>query len=193
MRSSKNLADSLDRVRRRFWIAFTILVLIVAVVWCLAACHFVASQAGDPLVGGPAGFTLLAIVVAFSAYLRGVASDADKQRDQVKEKIAYVQGNEELKKAYEEKLSTLDGKWENLHVAAPFMMLLSLALTIRLLVEAVVRGGLLKSHLVAFRVADVVVLTWLLLTFLPLCALHHFGWRRDEEIRARILAATKKV
>lgn len=124
---------------------------------------------------------MLAIIVALSAYLRAVASTAEDRRDKL------VSGDftklYSKPKAHEKKLESLSHTSENMHVAAPFLMLLSLALALRLWVETATRGGLMQGHARATRIADFLIMEWLVLAFLTLCVLHFFAWHRDERIR----------
>jgi hypothetical protein len=139
--------SSVKRVWRLFAIAFTILALLLIIGYCYATCHFSVAEASDhggSLLGGPGGVTMLAIIVALSAYLRGVASTAEDRRDKlISEDLAKLYSNP---KAREKKLESLNHTSENMHVAAPFLMLLSLALSLRLWVESVTRGGMIQGH-----------------------------------------------
>lgn len=176
--------SSVKRVWRLFAIAFTILVLLLVIGFCYASCHFPVSDAtayGGSLLGGPGGVTMLAIIVALSAYLRAVASTAEDRRDKL------ISGDSTRlysnPKAREKKLESLNHTSDNMHVAAPFLMLLSLALALRLWIESVTRGGLMQGHHRAMRITDFLIMEWLVLAFFTLCVLHFFAWHRDERIR----------
>ncbi len=176
--------SSVKRVWRLFAIAFTFLVLLLIIGYCYASCHFPvadASDRGGSLLGGPGGVTMLAIIVALSAYLRGVASTAEDRRDKlILGDLAILYSNPN---AHEKKLESLTRTSENMHVAAPFLMLLSLALALRLWVESATRGGLMQGHQRAMRITDFLIMEWLVVAFFTLCILHFFAWHRDERIR----------
>ena len=182
--------NTIKKIRGRFWIALIFLALILTLCWCLVTGDFsMPKPEGDPLLGGPGGLTVLAIVVALSAYLRGVASNADERRDDVRQLILDETVNGRKKDIYQRKLNRLNGTCENMHVAAPLMMWLTIFMTARLVLESLIRGGMLQSYRLFARRADFLILTWLLLTFITLFVLHHYAWRHDEEIRGDLLVA----
>src|SRR5580704_12548317 len=80
------LPRALQEVRGKFWVFLTILVLFSAftasIVLLLLQCKQ-PDPNGQTLLGGPGGFTFLAIVIALSAYLRGVASSAEQKREDI--------------------------------------------------------------------------------------------------------------
>lgn len=146
----------------------------------------------DPsLLGGPAGLTVLAIVVALSAYLRSVATGADERRQDIRaNKVPLYpilpSGSTDDRSAWTtEKLKALDNTYENLHIAAFFLIALSFAVAVRLLAESVVRlsSDWLHRGQLVFRLWDALILEWLTLSFIALAVMHRRARIRDEEIR----------
>jgi len=143
------------------------------------------------LLGGPAGLTVLAIAVALSAYLRSVASGADEKRQEIRDNKVPLypilpSGSTDDRRTWTtKKLNALDNTYQNLHIAAFFMILLNFAVAVRLLAESVVRlsSDWLNHSQLVFRVWDALILEWLTLSFVVLAVMHRRARIRDEEIR----------
>ena len=138
----------------------------------------------QPLLSTPAAFTLLAIIIALSAYLRSVAGAADSKRDAIR------LGNEPLFPIAPEmehtarKLSALDQSYYRLHIAARFLIWFTIAVSMRLLVECFVGFGYyFSSQALYLRFADFLIIEWLILSLLVLAGIHFQAFHRDEGIR----------
>ena len=182
--------------RIRIWAlrAWTILGLIL-LVSLYGFAHFFASPRSyndATLLGGPAGLTIFAIVVALSAYLRAVAGAADEKREKILDgdvklfPILKPGAQKDGRFACtEEKLKALDNSVENLQVAAYFLIGLSIAVATRLFLEGIARlsSAWLEHLQLPFRLWDVLILEWLVLALIALAVMHWWARRRDEKIR----------
>lgn len=178
------MLPSVRVVGRRLFIVATYLFLFLICGGIYADCRFpTIAEKPEPLLLSTSGMTLLAIIVALSAYLRQVSANAEDKRDKIElgklDKL-YPEKSERRKR----KIAALTRTSENMHVAAPILMLLSLAIALRLLVETSAKGGLLQSWQRFLRIYDFLVLETVVLAFLALCILHFVAWIRDEKIRA---------
>jgi len=188
----RGLTPALRRTRKWCWIASTILGAVLALSAPVFV-HFASLQnyLDGPLLGGPAGLTLFAIVVALSAYLRGVAGDADKKRGKIRanKDVLYPVVKPEKRDGRtactEARLEALDDSFGNLHIAAYFLIALSLALGLRLFAESISRlsSDWLQHGQLLFRVCDALILEWLLLALVVLAVMHRRARIREEVIR----------
>jgi hypothetical protein len=138
----------------------------------------------QPLLSTPAAFTLLAIIIALSAYLRSVAGTADSKREAIR------LGNEPLFPITPEsahtkrKLEALDESYYRLHIAARFLIWLTIAISARILAESIVGFGYyFSSQALYLRFADFLIIVWLILSLLVLALVHFQAFHRDENIR----------
>jgi|GEM_PF-2951518 NhaP-type Na+/H+ or K+/H+ antiporter len=182
---------TMKRIRQWSLIASIILGLILALSACLFL-HFYASPrtyTDASLLGGPAGLTVLAIVVALSAYLRSVATGADEKRQEIranKSPLYPTLSPDGSRNPWTtKKLNALDNTYENLHIAAFFLIALSFVIAGRLWAESVVRlsSDWLRHGQLFFRLCDALILEWLTLSFVALAVMHRRARIRDEEIR----------
>jgi hypothetical protein len=182
------IPSPIKRVYRLLTIASSYLFLLLVLGFMYARCAFPElkeSEYKDSLLGGPGGVTMLAIIVALSAYLRAVVSTAEDRRDKLSLGEERSEGASSYsEKAREERIKSLQRTSENLRVAAPFLMFMGLALTIRLWLESMVRAGLLQCRYRMLRIFDFLLIEWLLMAFVALCVLHFVAWHREERIRA---------
>jgi len=184
-RMSQSLPPTLRRVRGFFWLSMVMLALLLALS-ALAAIHFFPlprQTKESALLSGPAGLALLAIVIAFSAYLRSVSSDANEKREKISsgESKFYPLGLDHTKA----KLGSLDGTCEKLQVAASFFILLSVLASFRIIVDDLQRLGLswLERNAWYLRLADFLILEWLFFALLTLSYFHRKSRIREEGIR----------
>ncbi len=138
----------------------------------------------QPLLSTPAAFTLLAIVIALSAYLRGVAGAADSKRDEIR------MGNDPLfpigpdLEHTKRKLDALDQSYYRLHIAARFLIWFTIAISVRLFAECIVGFGyVFSSRALYLRFADFLIIEWLILSLIVLAGIHFQAFHRDEGIR----------
>jgi hypothetical protein len=108
---------------------------VVALVTCKYYSGIVPSK--EPLLKGPQEFILLALIVAFTAYLRQVHMSAIEQRDKIRKGEVW---NYPLHKPYHEytmaKVKALDNVAESLAIASPFLIWLFILVAFRIVVEA---------------------------------------------------------
>lgn len=184
-----------------FWKCFVGLfsVLLVSVMGVLlglhvAYCSFSAptNTSTIPLVkafsGSPIGFAFLALVIAFSVYLRQVASGADEKRDKI------LKGDSHLfpldGKLFIRKIDDLNETHETITAVAPFFVWLSIAAALRLFLDAFPPFGFRWVNRISsvITIVDFVLAEWLFLMFLMLGWFHLKASRRDEELRNLALA-----
>jgi len=141
----------------------------------------------EPLLKGPPEFILLALIVAFTAYLRQVHMSAIEQRDKIRQGKVW---NYPLHKPYHEytkaKMKALDSVAENLAIASPFLVWLFVLVAFRIVVEAALRFSPACS--VAYPrwlyIFDFAIAIWVLGIFIILALTHWHSRRRNAEIRA---------
>jgi hypothetical protein len=139
----------------------------------------------QPLLSTPAAFTLLAIVIALSAYLRSVAGAADNKRDEIRigNDPLFPVGPSEPERT-KRKLDALDQSYYRLHIAARFLIWFTIVISLRLLADCFVGFGYyLSSRALCLRFADFLIIEWLILFLGILAAIHFHAFYRDEEIR----------
>lgn len=143
----------------------------------------------EPLLSTPAAFTLLAIVVALSAYLRSVAGAADEKRHKItaNQEPLYPITAPPMSHTIS-KLTALDTTYERLQIGARFLIWLTIVVALRLFCECITRFGFyLSPHASYFRVIDMWIFEWLALSIMVLSIMHYKAHRRDEAIRQRML------
>lgn len=145
--------------------------------------QIVTSGTAQGVPSSPVGFTFLALVVAFSVYLRQVASGADEKRDKILRGKVYLYPPNGP--STPEKLVALDKTHENLTVVAPFLIWLSLFVTARIFLEGLLpfRFEWLQRIVPYIRIVDCLLLEWLGLMFVVLGIFHLIASRRDEKLR----------
>jgi hypothetical protein len=191
--TKKTVTSAQKRIRNLTLVSLGALVLILALSLCVFLHHlnWPRDYKDSSLLGGSGGLAVFAIAVALSAYLRSVAGTADEKREKIRAgKVplfpAVNPDNKDGRTACtEQKLKALDQTFENLQVAANFLIFLTLLLAIRLSAESVSR---LSSYFstrgqLAFRAWDLVILEWLTLAIAALGLMHWFARNRDERIR----------
>ena len=189
----KRASPASNRVKERFWIALLSLAFFLVVGFCISVHVFARPQEykDATLLGGPAGLTIFAIVVALSGYLRSVAGSADDKREKIRNNESPLYPSEERESkdgrvaCTEAKLDALDDTFENLQVAAHFLILLSLTVGFRLLAEGWLRlhSDWLSRWQLTLRVWDALILEWLTILLVVLAAMHWRARIRDERIR----------
>lgn len=183
----------MSRIRQWTLIASLMLGHILALSGCIFVYLFAwpRNYIDASLLGGPAGLAILAIVVALSAYLRSVASGADEKRQAIRGNsvslypILPSDSKDDRRTWTTKKLNALDDTYENLHIAAFFLIALSFAVAVRLLAESAVRlsSEWLDHGQLLFRLWDALILEWLTLSFVALAVMHRRARIRDEAIR----------
>lgn len=150
--------------------------------------------ASELVLSTPAAFTLLAIVIAISAYLRQVAISADEKRDVI------ITGGSRLypvdsvdprqSQCVRDRLSALERTGNNMQVAAPLTILLSIAIASRLLVETLVRraGAEPRELRSLLAIVDTLTIAWLVVSLIWLGLLHRAARARDQRIRKEAIA-----
>jgi len=189
--SSEQSALNSQQLARTCW---AVLFGILAVSACILylAIHFFLLRyepRQEPLLSTPAAFTLLAIVVALSAYLRSVAGAADDKRHKIRanQEPLYPMTTPSTPHTIC-KLSALDKSYERLQIGARFLIWLTIIVGLRLVLESIARFGFyLDPHASYFRVIDMWVFEWLALAIMVLAVMHYKGHRRDEAIRDSML------
>lgn len=187
----------MSRKRRLFWTLFAglFVALVLGTLLLLLGIHVAynsfsvpapqtgTSSTAQSVPSSPVGFTFLALVVAFSVYLRQVASGADEKRDKI------LKGDVSLYPPKgpntSEKLAALDETHENLTVVAPFLIWLSLFVTVRIFLEGMLpfRFEWLLRIVPYIRIVDFLLLEWLALMFVVLGIFHLRASRRDDRLR----------
>ena len=141
-----------------------------------------APMAGDAPFSGSLQIVLIALVLALSGYLRQVYSHTLDLRDKVRvgELKNYPLSQEHTKK----RVAALENNALYLKAASPFLLLLGLGLSARLVVETI--GRVLKwgQNGFLFWIADVIFAEWLGLLLLGLIVVHLIARVRDDKIRA---------
>src|SRR5437762_11968974 len=172
---------ALRRVSQWTIIASFILALILGGSICTLYCIAGSRTYGDgALLGGPGGLTILALVVALSAYLRNVSQTANETRQEIRDNdvklYPYVRDdtNNNRVDCTLIKLSALDNTYENLHIAAFFLIAMSLTIAIRLFVETLLRlnVGWTLRHQLEIRICDALILEWVVIAFIALAVMH---------------------
>ena len=185
--------ETLSRIcaRSLLFTLFATTAALLAIVHCVFHSFDLPKGTNAPLLDS-GGFTLLAIVVALSAYLRSVAAAADEKREKIrsgKMMVLYPPG----KTHTDEKLKALGNSYDKLEVGVPFMIWLTIFIAVRLLLGSISRLGFYWLNTVLFfRIFDVLILEWLFLAFAMLAILHHYGYRRDERLRVGMPTAAPK-
>jgi len=134
-----------------------------------------------PLLSGPAQITLLALIIALAAYLRGVHTSAIGLRNQIRcgDVWAYPIDAEFTTK----KLRHLDHIAESIRIASPFFIILSVALALRIMIDSRLRylryDPQCNQILLA---ADVGITLWLLVGIMALMITHFMARRKDSAI-----------
>lgn len=179
----KSMSDFCMRILLPVLVVSTLIVL--GIFHCVFHNFDIPQNAEKPLLSSSAAFTLLAIVVALSAYLRNVANAADEKREKIKSGDMKLY---ELGKLHtEERLKALDATYDKMQVAARFLIRLTLLVTIRIFLDGIAHFGFywLNSSWF-FRMFDFLIFEWLLLAVIVLSLLHHRAYERDERIRSSI-------
>ena len=141
----------------------------------------------EPLLKGPPEFILLALIVAFTAYLRQVHMSAIEQRDKIRKGEVW---NYPLHTPYHEytkaKIEALDSVAESLAIASPFLVWLFVLAAFRIVVEAVLRLSPTSSLSYPrwLYIFDFAIAFWVLGIFIILALTHWHSRRRNAEIRA---------
>ena len=82
------------------------------------------------------------------------------------------------------------GPIDKLQVGAPFLIWLTIAITLRLLLESLARFGFCwLTNPFLLRTFDFLILEWLALLFVMLAILHRLGYRGDERLRSEMLSS----
>lgn len=186
--------------RGKFWLAFTVLImaLLLGLSYFLLAVHiaFLSFVVPGPQTSGstpPVSLGLLALIIAISLYLRQLATTADEKYDKIRsgQVPMYPLDKEYTKK----KLAALNSTQENMHVAAPFMISLSVLAAVKFSVDAIASIGFKwqQEYALAFKVVDFVVLEWFVLAMVGLAILHWVARKRDEAIRDEAISDQKSA
>ncbi len=158
-------------------------------VLAIAFCPPKYPPACEPLLSTPGVFTLLAIVIALSAYLRSVAGNADEHRHQIRAgKLAdFYPIVKPLPVHTEGKLRSLDGTYERLQAGARVLIWLCVAISCRLLAECIVRSGYyISRNGWVLRCFDLCLVVWLTGVVLVLSVMHYNAYKRDELTRTAL-------
>ena len=183
---AEKYAQRIRRRERKFWVIaiFAFALLLISAKIAYSYLGESRHQGVDNLLKGPPQFIVLSLVVAFAVYLRQVGSAAMELRDKIKDgKVRlYPLGQ----KFTETKLENLEKTYENLSLAAPFLIAITVVVSLRVVFDSILRfeSSIFGSYRWFLTIADFLIAEWLSLCFLALAALHFFARRRDERIRA---------
>ena len=195
--ASGDYRDSVKRIRRSFWVALAAgLILSIATAWgVIKLSHGALADEAKPLFSGSPSFILLSLVAALSLYLRQVSMATADLRDNVYKGTEWNYPTEGTHAVVGlAKMGTLERTRENLGIASPFLILLSVIVAFRIVVETIVQFKIpaLFSNVPWLRyvnvlpwrfLVDVVIASWLSLVFLMLAIVHYWARRREERIR----------
>jgi len=138
-----------------------------------------------PLLSGAPQFTLLALIVGLSAYLRTVRSNAVELRDKIAGGGVWnypIEGDRRFLTGM--KLELLDNVATKLLLMSPLLVMLFMGIAARALFDAVNDAMHFTQASRILTSADIVILTWTTSVFI-LLGLFHFNSRvRDDRIRA---------
>jgi hypothetical protein len=153
--------------------------VIIAFVASIVVYFLMAPKGSDPLFFGPPQFVVLAILVAFGAYLRQLSLASADLRDKIRcGEVWNFPPTEEYAKA---KMQQCDRVCDVIRFVTPFMILLLVAVSFRIVVEAILRIYYGKGQNPAFLYSvDLMVALCLFLGFLGL-AIAHFKTRSEDE------------
>lgn len=153
------------------------------------------SQDIEPLLKGPPQFIVLSLVVAFAVYFRQISISAedlwDKIREEEEEAFFYPIGRQHT----EDKMRSLERTSENLSIVAPFMVALTIFITIRIVFDSILRfpnspfqgvDGALGIIPGILPMVDFVIAVWILVLFLAFAQMHSSAIKRNEKIRADV-------
>jgi hypothetical protein len=188
------LLPSQKRIRKWSLISSVIFGLVLAISIWIFINRFASPRTyqDTPILTGGAGVTILAVVLALSAYLRSVASASDEKREKIRgdEVPLYpaLKPNEVKNgrsACTEEKLGALDRGVENLHIAAYFLIGLTFVASFRMFMDAIFKlsSSPPQWSQLFLRLCDVVILEWLTLTAAALAIMHRVARKHDERIR----------
>ena len=147
---------------------------------------------GDLLLKGPPAFIVLSLVVALSVYLRQIDIAAVSTWDQIRAGGAFQYPLE--RSHTRAKLKALDQTDERLSTVAPFMIVLTIVIALRIVFDAVWRfqGEMAGWVMRVCFAADLLIVGSMLVVFLALAVLHAEAQRTEKRIRAEAKAYLKR-
>lgn len=188
MMGPRSSYSTLVSTSRRVSMGILAIWLILAIMGLLLGLCALPPPKGTPLLNGPPQFIMLAISVAFAAYLRQVSIHAAELRDKIRH--GDVWNYPETESWAKNKMDELDLTSATISAITPFMFGFILLVSARVITDGVMRFHVLPgSHPKWLYVADVLLAIWLFLIFLGLTIAHFKARRADALIR---LAARDK-
>jgi len=144
--------------------------------------YFIDHSQGDLLLSGPPEFIILAIIVAFGAYLRQVSIHASDSRNKI---LAGEEWRLPPDKAYsKEKMKELDKTYQTIRLVSPYMIGMVLVASGRIVFDSVVRVTTVKRDNPRILYSlDVFLAITLFLAFVGLAIAHFVARRADDGIQ----------